>query len=286
MTDRVDFIGVIPDMSNRDYHMARGCNNSLLNAMNKSPAHCHALYLSDDAPKREATPAMKAGTLAHTAILEPDTLATRYAVQPAGVDSRTKEGKEFAACNAGLTIITEAQMETAKAQRAAVLAVPELADLLATGAAEQSAFWRDPATGRMCKCRPDWVHTLPDGRVILLDVKTTADASPGEFAKTIWNYGYHRQAAWYTTGWQAASGTEVAAFIFAAVCGTYPAIAAAYMLDEDALAQGEEECAELLEQYAACLKSNVWPGYGSGVQVLSLPRWAQRSMETEVSYVV
>lgn len=285
MNARTEFFGVIPDMSNADYHAALGVNNSAISSMNKSPAHCYGLHIAPDRPRRESTPAMRAGTLAHCAILEPDAMPGRYAVKPSGVDLRTTAGKEWAACHAGLTVITEDQMDTAKAQRAAVLAVPELASLLQLGAAERSAFWRDSSTGLICKCRPDWVHPLPDGRVILLDVKTTADASPDAFSRTVWTYGYHRQAAWYSQGWAAATGVEVAGFVFAVVCGEYPAIAAAYALDDESLAQGTEEANELLALYADCLHSGAWPGYGEGVQLISLPAWARRSVEIEVGYV-
>jgi hypothetical protein len=114
---RTDFLGVIPDMSNEDYHAADGVNNSVLSSMNRSAAHAYALHIAPDRPTRKATPAMMAGTLAHCAILEPGALQSRYAIKPAGVDLRTKDGKEWAACNAGLTVITEDQMDTAKAQR-------------------------------------------------------------------------------------------------------------------------------------------------------------------------
>ena len=121
--------------------------------------------------------------------------------------------------------------------------------------------------------------------MILLDLKTTQDASPRGFSRSVAEYGYHRQAAWYSNGYEQASGKEVAAFIFAAVTSAYPIIAAPYILDDESLAQGAEECAELLELYAQCRRTNTWPAFGDTPQLIGLPGWARRSMEVEISHV-
>jgi len=276
---------VIHGMSNAEYHALPDLGNSGLSALAKSPAHYHALYLAEDRPERITSDAFSAGTLAHCAILEPLALSQRYAVRPDGIDLRTKEGKAWAAAlDPSLEVITGYQMTTAMRQAAAVLAVPALSELFSTGRAEVSAFWTDPRTGVQCKCRPDWVHGQRDGSVILVDVKTARDATPDGFARAIAQYGYHRQAAWYSRGYEAASGRRVHAFVFAVVPSEYPFIASACVLDEESMQQGADECDELVSVYAECTKSNTWPGHGSGFQQVSLPVWAKRSQEVEVSY--
>ena len=280
------FVGEFPGMPAADYHAIDAMSNSALSMMARSPAHWWANYRAEDRPERTTTAAMKAGTLAHCAVLEPGELSTRYLVKPADIDMRTNAGKAWAAAvPSGVEVITADQMMTADAQRRAVLAVPELADILASGRAETSVFWIDSATGLYCKARPDWVHTLADGRDIILDLKTTADCSPVEFSRSVAKWGYHRQDAHYSAGWKAATGRDVAAFIFAAVSGEYPAMAAAYQLDDETRAQGAEEVAELLELHALCQRTNHWPGVAEGVTLLSLPAWARRSVETEIAYV-
>jgi exodeoxyribonuclease VIII len=215
-------------------------------------------------------------------VLEPDAVLDRYILEPAGLDMRTKAGKEWKDALAdGVEVIDCAQYETALFQRDAVLSVPELAELLASGVAEVSAFWRDDETGLQCKCRPDWVHTLSDGRVILLDLKTTTDASPQQFSRTVWRYGYHRQAAWYSAGYARAAGVEVAGFVFAAVTSSRPFVAAAHTLDDDYMRIGQEECRRLLDEYADCKLTGRWPAY-PGMNLLSPPAWATQSDELEV----
>ena len=45
-----------------DYHADPGVSNSMLSAMNKTPAHCWAMYLDPERPANEQTAAMRAGS--------------------------------------------------------------------------------------------------------------------------------------------------------------------------------------------------------------------------------
>jgi exodeoxyribonuclease VIII len=257
-------------------------SNTMLTHMAKSPRHCYALHYADERPRQFSTPAMFAGTLAHCMILEPHTVLNRYAVKPENYDGRTVAGKTWLASLApNMKIVSEQQLQTAHAQRNAVLAVPELAHLFSSGHAEVSVFWRDEKTGQHCRCRPDWIHTRSNGHVICIDLKTAVDVSPDGFAKSIATYGYHRQLAHYVAGLDA-NGIIVDEFVFAAVSNAYPFIAVPYVLDIEASLQGWEEVAELLALHAECMKTGIWPAYGSGRQYISLPKWASRSNEIEV----
>jgi hypothetical protein len=275
LAQSIDVGALVHDMPAETYHASPGVSNTMLSALKRSPAHCWALHLDPARPPQpEPTAAMRAGTLAHCAILEPDKLLQRYIGKPPGHDGRTKEGKAWSAAHAGLEAVSYDEFAAAAQQRHAVLAVPELAHALRTGAAEVSAFWTDERTGLACRARFDWLHMLPDGRAIVLDLKTTPDAGPTEFGRSVWTFGYHRQAAHYSAGLQA-SGVEVAAFLFAVVSNAYPFIAVPYLLDDEATRKGADEVRELLDLFAQCQRSKQWPAYGNGVQVLSLPPWAK-----------
>ena len=277
--------GVFDTIESTEYHSMPGVSNSMLSAMAKSPAHCFALYLDPDRPASTSTAAMAAGTLAHCAILEPRHLPERYAIKPEGHSGATKQGKLWADEHQHLIAITETQHAAAMSQRDAVMRVDELAVLLARGKPELSAFWTDDATGLQCRCRPDWTHDHGDGTVTLVDVKKTTDSSPEGFSKAVANYGYHRQAWHYSRGFERASGKRVRRFVFAAVSSAYPFVAAAYVLDDETEMQACEEVGELLALYASCEKSGNWPAYGNGAHIISLPAWARRSTEVEISYV-
>lgn len=267
------------DMPSAEYHALPALSASGLKHLRRSPAHYYAAALDPQRPPQEPTPAMRAGTLAHCALFEPDELAARYIVKPAGIDYRTKDGKAWRdAQPAGLDLVDDEQMQTALRQAASIRALPDLAALLADGRAEVSAFWRDEETGELCKCRPDWVAPAGDG-VILVDGKTTQDASPEGFGRAIWTCAYHLQAAWYIDGYQRATGLHVHGFVFAAVESAYPHVAAPYMLGDDVLEKARAENRRLLNLYAECKRAGTWAGYSAGINLIQLPAWAQRALE-------
>lgn len=272
---------IVHDKPIEEYHGdPESVSKSGLDDIAKSPAKFYALHLDPDRPPSEPpTPAQVIGTLAHCAILEPDSFNHRYPVSPSD-DKRTKAWKEFEATLAsGQTPIKEAEYAMAHAQRQSVLKIAPLRDALAAGRAEVSAYWTDAETGVACRCRPDWVHPVGENGVILLDVKTCVDASPEGFAKSVANWRYDVQDAFYADGFAAASGKTVHAFIFAAVEKEYPYLAAAYMLTDEDREAGRRKYKRDLRRYAACKKAGDWPGYSAGIEVLALPAWAKRDEE-------
>lgn len=276
-------IGLVRGMPADEYHADPSVSNTMLSAMNKSPAHCWALHLDPNRSSQEPTPAMLAGTMTHAAILEPAAFDARYIVKPEGCDYRTKDGREWRDKQTR-QIITTDDLTRVRAQREAVLKVTVLRNLLSQGEAEASVFWTDTATGLRCRARPDWLHMTGTKRCIAVDLKTISDLTLESAMRSIASYGYHRQAAHYVDGLRAA-GYEVEDFVFAFVSSSYPFIAAAYVLDDETMSQGADEVAELRDRFAECKKRGEWPAFGEWLQLISLPTWAKRSSEVEVSYV-
>lgn len=276
MTARDDMplpLGIVHELPIEDYHSGAGISCSGLHDFARSPAHYQALHLDPARPPREAKAGQLEGTLAHCAILEPGEFAKRYAIGPID-DRRLKAWKDWEAGISGRECIKPSEAATALAQARSVRALPDVAALLAAGRPEVSAYWIDPATGELCRCRPDWVHPVAGRGVILVDVKTCGDASPHEFARQVARKGYHRQAGWYSDGYSIASGEPVLGFVFVAVESAWPYAACAVMLDDDGLAKGRAENAELLARFAECRSTNAWPGYSIEIELITLPRWA------------
>lgn len=278
-------VGLHRNVAASHYHADPSVSNSMLTSLAKSPAHCYALHLDPSRPANESTAAMSLGTLTHAAILEPDTIERSYVVKPPGMNFSTKEGKAWRdAQTPGLAIISVDDMCSARSMADAVRRVPVIAKLLSSGVAETSAFWTDPVTGLRCRARPDWLHYTSPRSAIAVDVKTIADLTADKVQKAIAAYGYHRQQAHYSNGIRAC-GVHLEEFVFAFVSSSYPYIAVAYVLDDESRDQGQEEVTELLALYASCQRTNTWPAFGAGYQLTSLPAWAKRSTELEVSYV-
>lgn len=283
MNARTDFIigsalGVHHGLPIGDYHSSPGISNSGLGDFARSPAHYYAFHLDPNRPPEEETPAQLVGNLAHCAILEPLEFTKRYAVGPCN-DKRLKAWKEWEAAqlpeeeDGAAKLIRPSQAEVAWRQARSVVRIADVAALLASGNPEVSAYWIDPATGELCRCRPDWCHPVGSDKVILCDLKTTGSAAPNEFVKQAQRLRYANQSAWYSDGFELASGKKVVGFVFIVVECEWPYAAAAYMLPDEWLAIARQENEELLARFAECRASDKWPGYAESVQLLDMPRW-------------
>jgi hypothetical protein len=122
------------------------------------------------------------------------------------------------------------------------------------------------------RARPDWTHTYKHG-VILVDLKTCDDASNAGFARQIARMGYAFQAAWYIDVYEAATDIRVLAFLFAPVETEYPHACNVIQVDPADIDRAREINRELLTRFAQCQRSGHWPGYGDGVEQVSLPPW-------------
>ncbi len=253
------------------YHATDAVSASLLKQIAKSPAHARA-YLQQ---QQEPTAAMLFGTAFHTCVLESERFAEDYAVFEG--DKRTKAGKEAyeALVASGKTIITATDYATITAMASAIGDHPAASKLVrGDGQTEVSMFWEDDETGLQCKCRPDIWIAQGTGSVIV-DLKTTEDASPEGFARSIQTYGYGIQAAHYLAG----SGAD--AFIFVAVEKKAPYAVAVYELDPLSLEICEAKRRSLLEYWANCRKAEMYPAYSDECQLISLPGWVTADYENQ-----
>ncbi|QIG65628.1 hypothetical protein [Salmonella phage PT1] len=178
---------------------------------------------------------------------------------------------EWTENNPGRMVLTPEVWDQLHAMASAVHAHPAAGSLLTScpGEAEKSVYWIDATTGVLCRCRPDWWR---DDNVIV-DLKTTEDASPEGFAKSMANYRYDVQAAYYLDGVQQATGKRPKAFVFIAVEKKAPYGVGVYVLDSESLQLGRAQYQHDLRVYAECVRTGVWPGYGDKIQTISLPGW-------------
>lgn len=270
--------GIYPNMRNEDYHSGPGISKSGLDLIARSP------FLYRYSPPREQTKAMLIGSAFHTMTLEPGLFGDLFAVRPAGIDNRTKSGKEalaeFAKEHAGKSILDADDAEKIKAMASAVWSNRSAANMLTDGEAETSIFHIDEHTDELVKVRPDWM--VED---LLVDLKSTEDASPEAFARSCWNYRYFVQAAFYLD--VANSRLEWPRFnnfCFIACEKSPPYQVAVYVADQQMVEAGRAEYRRCLNLYHQCRLTDTWPGINDGrIIPIGLPAWAARQIETAIA---
>ena len=184
------------------------------------------------------------------------------------------EYAEFLQINADKTVCTQDDWDTAMAMRQAVWSHPASKSLLKRkGKTEQSLTWHHPV-GVDCKGRID---LLLDGKgrqkPMIVDLKTTLDASPEGFARSVAKYGYHVQAAFYKDGMKHGENRNCA-FAIIAVEKAEPYAVGVYVLDDTAISQGRKDYEKVLTSWKTAVQSDVYPSYSDAPETLSLPEWA------------
>lgn len=246
-------------------------SNSVLKILReKSPAHYRAWIDSDD---DSDTPAMMFGRAYHMRVLEPERFAEAYAIEPDFGDCRYKDNKArrdaWRAENADKVPLGADDARRIEAMYAALMAHPVAAGIMRTGQSEVTMRWVDEQTGVPCKARADW---WVEGK-FFMDLKTTDDASPAGFARSVVKYGYHVQHAHYADGAQAC-GEAIKNYLILAQEKEAPYACAVYHIDAAAEIRGFQLRERGLQLMKQCLDSDTWPGYGAGITELSLPNWA------------
>lgn len=230
----------------------------------------------------DPTPALLFGQVFHKMALETESFADEFAVFP-DFDRRTREGRQlweaFTEQSKGKAIIPSEMYEQAKAMCEALKAVP-FAQKLLNGPREVPFFWVDELTGEECKCRADCLNTQYS-QPIIVDVKSTTDASTDAFTRDAIKYGYDFQAAMYSEG-VSKHIQQRPLFVFIVVEKTPPYAVNILQADELFLRRGQNQFREYIGIYHDCKTTGNWYGYlGKNNQInnLALPVWLAKEVE-------
>ena len=270
--------------SSEKYHGSNPISRSKLFRMVKNGQVCPQNYKYFLENPQEDTDALRFGRAFHKAVLEPHDFENEFAVCPV-LDRRTKEGKlawsEFVEKCGTREVIT---FETYTHIVGMVNAIKNdpYASALINGEVEKSYYWTDELTGIDVKCRPD-VRIMLGDRPLLVDLKSTNDASTDNFSKECIKFGYDFQSAFYKEGADAFYSTEHG-FCFIAVEKTPPYAVNVLEADELFIARGRDLYRRLLGELNYCQTTNDWYGYeGSrdigGINKLTLPAYLLKNFE-------
>lgn len=253
-------------------------SKSALDHVHQSPSHYKAWI---DGLVAEEGRALDFGGAFHVALLEPERFADTYTLMPRFDEHRDRAGKgstkafkeavaAWRELNADKRTLDAEDMSTIERMVASVRAHPLASAMIRDGLPEVTLRWRDEETGLECRARADYYVRA---RRMVVDVKTSRDASFDEFRRSVVNYRYHVQDALYR-GAFAAVGEPIQHFVFVVVEKAPPYAVAVYTLDSDGIQRGYAHARRDIATLAECLRNDAYPGYPMTIQTLDLPPWA------------
>lgn len=254
------------EISNAEYHASDAVSRSNLMDFKKSPYHYWYAKHNDDMPEEEDSKNLLIGNLVHTLVLEPHKFNDEFHLitQKQRPARGTKPHETMIEEAAGRNIITANDLKLAESICNAVVKNETCVNLLTGCKIEQSIFWTHES-GIQCKARPDaWRDN------IVIDLKTTADASFKAFQYSFLNYGYYLQSAILKRALSSLN-CELSQFVIICVEKKPPYAVGIYILDAAALERGEQEFDDMMFKLAQCYEKNEWPCYET--QFMSLPDW-------------
>lgn len=263
-----DGSSVILDLPDEAYHALPELSSSQAKALLESPARFNYWRGKRRPEKRE----FDLGHAVHAKVL-----GAGMGIEVLDFDNyRTKAAQEErdAAYAAGLVPMLRREMQPVLDAAESVLAHPVAAALLSQpGNPEVSVLTTDPNTGVGVRARFDYLPYPRTPRAIAVDLKTSRDASPAAFAKSVAEYGYDLQQEFYRDTYRWATGEEVE-FVFVVVEVTPPYLVATYRLPISFVEMGQRKALEARALYAECMASGVWPGYSTQIEEVEPPVWA------------
>lgn len=273
--------GVFTDIPETDYHQRPELSSTRARDLLKAPA----IYQHNLKHKRHSA-AFDVGTAAHSLILGvgagvvvyPDEhLTASGAVSTKAATVAWAEEQR----QAGYTPISPREYDDVMGMAESVLTHPTARRLLENGNPEVTVLADDPDTGVAMRARFDY---LSADHTRAADLKTTrGSASPTEFTRSVAQYGYHIQEAWYTDALRFATGnTTSPEMTFIVVEKNAPYLTAVHKLDSEYRAIGEHRAEQARRIYKHCMDTWEWPGYPTDTHTLEPPAWLSYEFENEL----
>ncbi|MGB6080281.1 MAG: PD-(D/E)XK nuclease-like domain-containing protein [Xanthobacteraceae bacterium] len=276
------YSGIPIELYHGDLTEGPGVSSSGLRTIEaKSPAHYYATsYLNPDRLPEEPKDHFSFGKAAHTLLLGEDGFRDQFVTRPDEWDSwRTKASQEWKAAQiaAGRTVLNPQDVVAIRHIAKQLAADPLVQSGILQGKVEHSLIWQDKVTGVWLKSRPD---VIPSADGVLVDLKTTADASPEAVVNSIKTYGYALQGALAGMGMEATLGVKMTDFVLVWIEKSAPFAVSISPVDPEWIYWARRQLRRAIDTFAKCVETNEWPGY-SGEATAFMPTWLKKRFEEQ-----
>jgi PDDEXK-like domain of unknown function (DUF3799) len=268
LNDPLITTGVHYDQPGEVYHKVEAFNSGSVSKLLRSPAHFVAHRTKGVTP----TASMVLGSALHMALLEPH-LNHRIIESPEfGRKKADLEAKEafYKTVPPNALVLDPDDMKRLRGMIDAVMSHPACVQLLTGGRSEVSLYWADGKEKVACKARIDYLRA----DLGVIDLKTTSDASPDAFKRSVASWFYHSQAWHYWSAVEAVLNSSPPFFVWIAVESDPPHGVGVYQIGTPSLLAGARLVSEAMRRYAECQRSGKWPAYPPTIETLDVPRWA------------
>lgn len=255
---------IIGDMPNEIYHAERDhLSNSGLGLFSRSPAHFYC------ASPREPTRAMELGTAVHTAVLEPERFKSDYLLLADAKDRRSSLYREAVKAHGSEVVLVSSEISNVVGMGQAASLNTDYSDryLSQPHHVELSFFGTCSDTGVKIKCRFDMLTDSGDA----LDLKKTQDIRLDVISRSVLNYRYHIQEAFYSRVYKAVTGRDLTSYGFFFIEEKSPHSNIITELCHESKALAERQALEELQYFAS--KPDPATGIYNPASLVSLPVW-------------
>lgn len=259
---------IIEGIPNLEYHSSPELSRST--AWNLITT-CPARVIHDKRNPGSSSSALILGNGFHSATMEPKLFEEEYEIKPSQIDGKsalTKHYKEkfseMQEDDTSKTWLSRSEWEMCSDMADSANSNPWFKRTLESGKfiIEGTGFFE--CEGVKCKVRPDLYD--PETGVII-DLKSTQDASPRGFRSSVRKFGYDFQVAFYMEGLRR-MGLKATAFIFLAVEKKAPYLSAIYQINGMDIERQSRQMLKACQIWANCSATETFPGYSEEVVTL------------------
>jgi len=268
--------GIYENVSFEDYLAVPAFHKSMVAPALRSTQHLHH-YIKTE---QKSTKFMDFGSLLDCLLLEPGIFSTQFIEIPEDAEDSKGNHKPWSNqlkyCKAwnkeqrdlGLTPYSSADYDKASTIIKNIHEHETAGPWMQGGKDQVAIVWEDKETGLLCKGRIDKLH--PD---YVVDLKSTVNASPSEFRRTMNNFLYHVQGAMYSGGLSQLNGGDYLPFNLVVAESDAPHCVATYIIGDESIVKGEELFKRAIHKYKDYLEMGP-TGYSKLPQEIEIPQWA------------
>ena len=240
----------------------------------KSPAHVAMENVRLGGKSRTATESMETGSLIH-AILASDDSEIRIGLFDSYMSKAAKEWRDNTRHSGYIPVLShdyENAMHVADIVRKRCVEGITNTPFCGYAENEVTAIWRDGDV--LCRARYDVLVRDGNGNADIWDWKSTKDVSDRGIEKTIANYRYDIQAAFYMRGLEALGfKSQQISFIFVFFETVAPYTVRRVVLSQEYLQQAKKEVSQAISLWQQCLANSSFPTMPPDTMTVEIPHY-------------